>query len=182
MTTKEFINYVEASVCGDDFFVSESKKLKKADQLTRDGYGQSNRKGGYLKSFETWKKQNNIPQEAQATQYWHMINSWGKLDNPQILRLKCPQLMLYIAEVCGWNETNIDNAINEIKQYEDSRGLKCSSCKGGNYLEKKGVGENVSEAIIFKESLKYYHLCKIIDESTTLDEIKSKVRPMKDEM
>lgn len=176
MTTKEFINCVKGNVSEEYYFTSKNKSLKEADQLTKDGYGQSNRNGGYLKKFEAWKKKEKIFDDVQATQHWHLICSWGELENPQIFRLKCPQLMIYIAEICGWSKKCIENAVEELKKYEDGKKLRNTSNKGGNYLEVKAEGSNITQAYLFKESLRYNHLCKIIDESASWEEIQSKCR------
>ncbi len=88
-----------------------------------EGYGQTC--GGYLTSGKT------LSQKDHFLQYYGREDMAEKM--PSYTYLRCPQLLLFIAEAAGVSREKIENAYNELKQYEDKNHLHKTE-KHGSYL------------------------------------------------
>lgn len=136
-----------------------------ADQCVKDGYGQTC--GGYLCSTNT--------SLVSIKQKEHFLSYYGKKDvkekNPTYQYLRCPQLLLFIAEISGISELKIKKAYNKLKEYEKNNGLYKTD-KSGNYL----WGRKDKFLSEFKEELEIYSLVKIIKEANDWEEVKDKIR------
>ncbi len=143
------------------------------DQIVKEGYGQT--KGGY---FETAKKQ-VISEKAEPSQQFHFYSYYIDTKNrsekmPTYANLKCPQLIMYVAEMVGLDAKIVDKAFNFLKDFEEKRGLKETE-KGATYLEK--IEGNPSE--VFKFILHISDIQKIIKESSSYEEIVKEVSHLK---
>ena len=67
--------------------------------------------GGYLTSGKT------LSQKDHFLQYYGREDMAEKM--PSYTYLRCPQLLLFIAEAAGVSREKIESAYNELKQYED---------------------------------------------------------------
>ncbi|MBR3591244.1 MAG: hypothetical protein IKL46_00080 [Clostridia bacterium] len=130
-----------------------------ADECVKDGYGQTC--GGYLslKNVEP----THITQKDHFLSYYDNL---GRKDNkPTFQYLRCPQLLLFIAEIAGM--PTIKEAYNMLKEYEKYNGLYQTD-KSGNYL----WGRKDKFLSKFKEKLGIYSLVKIINKANNWDEVK----------
>lgn len=143
-----------------EHFESLDNKKYIADELVKEGYGQTC--GGYYKS--------KISVQEIKTNKDHFIKYYSKKGdkNPSYNRLRCPQLILWIAEVAGIKCDKLLAAKEIITKYEDKENLKGSMKKNGNYLDKNVKRE-------FKEILKIGSINKIIKESPDWKTVKEKV-------
>ncbi len=121
-----------------------------ADGLTREEYGQS--VGGYFKA--------NRGRLGETAQGVHILQA----DH----FLRCPQLILFIAEIAGASSECIENAYGMLKQYEDNNNLRYS-LKSGNYIWGKEVLNT------FKAELKFKEIVKIIKEADNWDDVRKQV-------
>lgn len=142
--------------------ISEKEYL--ADLCVKQGYGQSC--GGYLHSYS---KDNLIL--TRPSEKIHFLNYYGNKKNaerkPTYNNLRCPQLLLFIAEVVGISQHRLDKAYNILKTYEDENMIRGTE-KNGNYMWGKQEFRN------FKEQLQISTVDKIISVSMTWDEVKAK--------
>ena len=126
-----------------------------------EGYGQTC--GGYLTSGKT------------SSQKDHFLQYYGREDMaekmPSYTYLRCPQLLLFIAEAAGVSREKIENAYNELKQYEDKNHLHKTE-KHGSYLWGNPVFR------VFKSQLCIYDLVKITKNSGSWDEVKDKAKAL----
>lgn len=143
--------------------ISEREYL--ADLCVKQGYGQSC--GGYLTSYS---KDNSIL--TRPSEKMHFLNYYGNEKNaernPTYYYLRCPQLLLFIAEIAGISKHRLDKAYNILKKYEDENMLR-STEKNGNYIWGK------QEFRDFKAQLQINAVAKIIRVSMTWDEVKAEV-------
>ena len=133
--------------------------------FVRNGYGQS--RGGYLligqKNRCTF---NGLSQKDHFLSYYENPARVDKL--PTYSYLRCPQLLLYIAELVGVPEKTINDACQIIMEYEQRNELRCSE-KNGNYIWGK------AEFAKFKTTLRIGVISKIIQNESNFCDIQEKV-------
>lgn len=149
------------------------------DQIVIEGLGQT--KGGYFETAcEPRYNKQVIREKAEPSQQFHFFSYYidAKINRsekkPTYDSLKCPQLIMYIAEMAGLDAKFIDKAFNFLKDFEEKRGLKETE-KGATYLEK--IEGNPSE--VFKFILHISDIQKIITKSNSYEEIVKKVSRLK---
>lgn len=151
----------------------------KCDKLVKEGFGQT--KNGYFETAcgKSYNKQ-VIREKAEPSQQFHFFSYYidtetnRSKENPSYARLKCPQLIMYIAEMVGLDAEIVDKAFNFLKDFEEKRGLKETE-KGATYLE--NIEGNPSE--VFKLILHISDIQKIITESSSYEEIVEEVSRLK---
>lgn len=153
MTKKEINEYLSANANESNY---------KADKLTREGYGQT------IGAYHNNAKKIGM---SNPTQKWHFTVSYfeymGDVDsNPTYYSLKCPELLIWIAEVVGLSEKIIDRAIVLLKNYECDNGLVGKE-KGTNCF-KPIIGE-------LKKILHITEINKILCDSVSWSEVTEKV-------
>ena len=133
-----------------------------ADECVRDGYGQTC--GGYLslKNIEPTR----ITQKDHFLNYYDNLNR--QFNKPTFHHLRCPQLLLFIAEFSGMPK--VEEAYELLKQYEKKNGLYKTN-KSGNYL----WGRKDKFLSEFKEKLGIYSLVKIINKVNSWDKVKEEI-------
>ncbi|MCD7810848.1 MAG: hypothetical protein LUG91_03185 [Ruminococcus sp.] len=157
MTIKEVNDYLKKNANKDEY---------EADKLVNDGYGQT--KGGYRDNAQKF----NI---KDITQKWHFTESYYKSikdtnKKPTFFYLRCPELLIWIAEVAGLNNDLIQKAIDHVKKFEKGNNLVGTE-KSGNYF--------CSGLQDLKNILHIYELNKIIGESVNWDEVIEKSAAIK---
>ena len=95
--------------------LKEEKYKYIADECVREGYGQTC--GGYLSLKNT--KPTFITQKEHFLSYYD--NSDRKSKKPTFHYLRCPQLLLFIAEFSGVPQ--IEEAYDLLKEYEKNNRL-----------------------------------------------------------
>lgn len=127
-----------------------------ADCLTKQNWGQTS--GGYLCGYED--------EDREPTQKEHFLSYYSKKqDKITYAYLRCPQLILFIAEVMGVPHNILEAAAEKITEFDK----KYQGEKNGNYLwGEKAFGE-------FKKILFFSDVCKAIKCSEDEDEAKEKV-------
>jgi len=90
-----------------------------SDLCVKQGYGQSC--GGYLK---TCKKDNMKLEEPSQKE--HFINYYGAKaeKRPTYNYLRCPQLLLFIAEIAGVSRESLETAYKTVIDYESTNELR----------------------------------------------------------
>ena len=94
-----------------------------ADQCVDERYGQTC--GGYLSS------KSNDPKSIKQKE--HFLDYYGERERLTYQYLRCPQLLLFIAEISGLSDKKLNTAYDLLKEYENSNGLY-NTDKSGNYL------------------------------------------------
>ena len=145
MTNTEFCKYVEEM----------SVKTTYADFLTEKRWGQTS--GGYL------DKSSKI-----ETQKEHFLSYYKNKENITYQYLRCPQLIIFIAEIVGVPCKNIFSATRVVCKYEKSY----NGVKNGNYIW------GHEEFRLFKNELKFCEVVKIIKEYENIDEVKNEVKEL----
>lgn len=149
------------------------------DQIVIEGLGQT--KGGYFETAcEPRYNKQVIREKAEPSQQFHFFSYYidyidpkkknRSAKKPTYASLKCPQLIMYVAEMAGLDAKFVDKAFNFLKDFEEKRGLKETE-KGATYLEK--IEGNPSE--VFKDILHISEIQTIITKSSSYEEIVGKV-------
>lgn len=148
-----------------EYISKMSEREYLADLCVKQGYGQSC--GGCLASYS---KDNLIL--MRPSEKMHFLNYYGNKKNvernPTYYYLRCPQLLLFIAEIAGISKHRLDKAYNILKIYEDENMLRNTE-KNGNYMWGK------QEFRDFKSQLQINIVTKIIRVSRTWEEVKAEV-------
>ena len=123
-----------------------------ADKCVKEGYGQNC--GGYLGSGS--KKDSKVAGQSEKE---HFLSYYGREEiaekNPTYQYLRCPQLLLFIAEAAGVSEENLKKAYCLLKDYENKKGIKDKE-KNGSYMWR---GPELGE---IKRQLQISNVVKII--------------------
>lgn len=171
MNNLEFWNAIKKF---DEHKKPDGNELK-CDKLVKKGFGQT--KGGYFETAcEPGYNKQVIREKAEPSQQFHFFSYYidAKINRsekkPTYTSLKCPQLIMYIAEMAGLDAKIVDEAFNFLKDFEEKRGLKETE-KGATYLEK--IEGNPSE--VFKDILHISEIQTIITKSSSYEEIVGKV-------
>ena len=139
-----------------------------ADKCVKEGYGQNC--GGYLGSG--LKKASKV---AGPSEKEHFLSYYGREEiaekNPTYQYLRCPQLLLFIAEAAGVSKENLEKAYCILKEYEKANHLEGTE-KSGNYMwGKEAFGE-------FKRQLQISNVVKIIKAANSWDEVVKEVEKL----
>ncbi|MCW6110142.1 ORF6N domain-containing protein [Clostridium sporogenes] len=99
-----------------------------SDLCVKQGYGQSC--GGYLKTC----KKDDI-KLAEPSQKEHFLNYYDdKAEKlPTYNKLRCPQLLLFIAEIAGVSKKSLKDAYKIVMDYENDNKLRYKE-KNANYM------------------------------------------------
>lgn len=167
MINQDVCSYIQEKVSnhynqkGNEYF---------ADLLVKKGYGQNY--GGY---FDDFKEVLNT-ELAEPNQKLHFTNYYmnckRKDKKPSYSSLHCPQLILWIAEIAGLNDSHLNSAYNFIVTFEDVNKLKQNQ-KAGYYLKDyEGVEEE------FKKRVKIYEINTIIKNCDSWKDVLSEVNKL----
>lgn len=139
-----------------------------SDLCVKQGYGQTC--GGYLKAYSIDDLKQEIP--SQKEHFLSYYSHKNRIDNmPTYDRLRCPQLLLFIAEIAGISKEILIDAFNIVKNYEEENNIK-NKMKDGNYMcRSKQYGD-------FKKKLHISSLVNIIRKSENWDEVIEKVKKL----
>ena len=169
MTNQQIYDYIEKHV--------ESHKNQKgqpyvADEYVKSGYGQT--EGGYFEEAKKYPEVKNDPDLAEPSQKWHLIHAYYdykvreknfNLDSKSSLAsLKCPQLLLWIAEVARLEKERLEQA----KKVAIGNEVKSGSKKCLNIADEK-----------FKDALKWNEINAIIRDEKTWDKVMLRVEQIK---
>ena len=175
MNNLEFWNAIKKF---DEHKNADGKELT-CDKLVKNGFGQTI--NGYFETArETRYNKQVIREKAEPSQQFHFFSYYidAKINRsekkPTYASLKCPQLIMYVAEMAGLDTKIVDKAFNFLKDFEEKRGLKETE-KGATYLEK--IERNPSE--VFKFILHISDIQNIITESSSYEEIVKEVSRLK---
>jgi len=99
-----------------------------SDLCVKQGYGQSC--GGYLKAC----KKDDI-KLAEPSQKEHFLNYYeDKTEKlPTYYYLRCPQLLLFIAEIAGVSRKSLKDGYEIVRDYENTNKLRYME-KNANYM------------------------------------------------
>lgn len=123
-----------------------------ADICVNKGYGQTY--GGYLASYS--KDDSKLVHPSQQQHFLNYYSNKKNIDKmPAYYFLRCPELLLFIAEIAGVPYIRLLDAYKTLKTYEDSHNLKKTE-KNGNYMWGK------QEFKTFKSQLQITPLVRII--------------------
>ena len=133
-----------------------------SDLCVKQGYGQSC--GGYLNTC----KKNDLPL-AEPSQKEHFLNYYGyKAEKlPTYNYLRCPQLLLFIAEIAGVVRNSLDDAYKTVRDYEDASNLR-NKGKDANYMWGKQAFRD------FKSQIHISDVVRIIRNAENWDEVREK--------
>ena len=152
-------------VCKEVKKIDVNKQEFVADKCVKERFGQNC--GGYLSLKNV--NPTDISQKDHFLSYYDNIDMQS--NRPTFDSLRCPQLLLFIAEFSGVPESKIKDAYELLKEYEKNNGLYKTN-KSGNYLWDRNDGF-LSE---FKEKIGIYSLVKIIDKSSNWAEVKEQTK------
>lgn len=153
------------------------------DMMVKEGLGQT--EGGYFEVAEYPKYKRIIDRsKAEPSQAFHFFEYYiddeknNRLDKkPSYNSLKCPQLIMYIAEMAGLDRQILLECLKYIRETEESKGL-IGMPKGGGYLEKIKLNDDNDDENRLKEFKKKIHISEIqsiISEGTSYEEVVQKV-------
>lgn len=152
-------------------FIKKSQKNKEylADKCVREGYGQSS--GGYLISSSNKKIKTDTPSQKEHFLSYYGVK--GKPDKfPSYNYLRCPQLLLFIAEVAGVSQNRLEQACEILKKYENDKGLRYTTEKNGNYIWKEHEFKEL------KKQLQISQLVKIIREENNWKKVQIRAKEL----
>jgi len=144
------------------------------DQMVKEGLGQT--VGGY---FDIAKKtkynkiiDNSIAEPSQAFHFqeYYIDNENNKGKNPTYSSLKCPQLIMYIAEMAGLKREILVYSLKLIRTIEEEKNL-VGKDKGGGYLEKLKLDDGTNELSEFKNKIHIAEINDIIKQASSYKEI-----------
>lgn len=145
MTNTDFCKYVEEM----------SVETTYADFLTKKGWGQTS--GGYLDKSSEIKTQKD-----------HLLSYYKNEKEITYEYLRCPQLIVFIAEIVGVPCKNILSAASVVCKYEESY----NGVKNGNYIW------GHEEFRVFKNELKFCEVVKIIKKKKNIDQVIEEVKKL----
>lgn len=152
MNNKDVCNYISQ--------LPEHKTDKDyyAERIVKNGLGQTT--GGYIEA--------GIKSQKDHFRYYY-----GNIPDkkPTYNYLRCPQLILFIAEVFEVPDDALEKAYNLIKEYEKNE-KSIKTLKNGNYFWGKQI------FIDFKKALKIGEVNKIICNKDNIEKIKEEVKEL----
>lgn len=133
-----------------------------SDDCVDLGFGQSC--GGYLTV------------KSGILQRDHFLFYYGKKEKsdkaPTYAYLRCPQLLLFIAEFSGVSRQKVNDACEMLKKYEEENHLRYSEEKNGNYIWGKQILRDLKKQLCISE------VVRIMKESESMDEVKEKTKKL----
>lgn len=159
MNNREVCKYVQTI----SLYNNDQKYI--GDTCVDQGYGQSC--GGYLTTNSKSPNTEKIMQKEHFLRYYGREIMAEKL--PSYGYLRCPQLLLFIAEIAGLSRERLDNAYEIIKNYEEQNYLN-GTAKNGNYLWGNPIFGD------FKQELCIPAIVRIIKKSESWDEVMKQIR------
>lgn len=128
------------------------------DLCVKQGYGQSC--GGYLITCKRGKLE-------EPSQKEHFLNYYGNKAEklPTYNYLRCPQLLLFIAEIAGVSSKRLEDAYKILRDYEDKKDLRNKE-KNANYIWGKPDFRE------FKTKIHINALVRIIRDAYNWDEVR----------
>lgn len=162
MNNKEVCEYVRTL----DPHINSIKEEYISDLCVKEGYGQSC--GGYLMSC---KKDRTILEEI--SQKDHFLNYYSDKGNKFLTYhyLRCPQLLLFIAEIAGVLSEDLKNAYRIVKVYENANQLR-NKDKNGNYM---WGTESFRD---FKSKIHINEVVKIIKDAENWDAVRDETKKL----
>lgn len=154
--------------------VNECKFL--ADKLSFMGYGQNAE--GYFghKNVPNPSQRFHLEQAFFAVKFDNAENNIDKefIKDCKFYGIRCPQLILWIAEIVQIPESVLKDAYNYIVKAEDElfhkKGIKKGLLGADKYWETMTQNSNITLSE-FKTKLKYPEICKIIKSANNWEEI-----------
>lgn len=151
------------------------------DMMVKKGLGQT--VDGYFEVAKCPKYKRIIDKsKAEPSQAFHFFEYYiddeknNRSDKkPSYNSLKCPQLIMYIAEMAGLNRQILLECLEFIKKIEENENLVDTKNKGGNYLEKIKVNNDENRLEEFKKKIHISEIQSIISEETSYEEVVQKV-------
>lgn len=147
------------------------------DMMVKGGFGQT--VGGYFEVAEYPKYKRKIdPSNAEPSQAFHFFEYY--IDNnrsekkPSYNSLKCPQLIMYIAEMAGLNRQILLEGLEFIKKIENKT-ILVDTEKGGNYLEKIKLNDRDNCLKEYRTMIHIREIQNIISKETSYEEIVKRV-------
>lgn len=133
-----------------------------SDLCVKQGYGQSC--GGYLKTC----KKDEI-KLSEPSQKEHFLNYYGdKAEQlPTYYYLRCPQLLLFIAEIAGVSSKSLEDAYEIVRDYENANKLR-NKDKNANYMWGKQAFRD------FKSQIHISDVVRIIRNAENWDEVRER--------
>ena len=150
------------------------------DMMVKEGLGQT--VGGYFEVAE-YPKYNKIidTTRAEPSQAFHFFEFYiddGKCNRsdkkPSYNQLKCPQLIMYIAEMAGLDRKILLECLEYVREIEKNKN-HFGSEKPGNYLEKIKVDNGGNSLMEFKKKIHISEIQSIISAANSYDEIVQQV-------
>ena len=128
------------------FYGDKDEHYEISDRFVKGGYQQKNSgPGTYIGYADELGMEINYL-EAKPNQHWHLIESYckGKSDDEKVYssRLKCPELLLWMAEAAGIDKETIDKAEKEARDIID---------KGKNGYARVNAAYKIVEIIKWEE-------------------------------
>ena len=148
--------------------------------MVKEGLGQT--VGGYFEVAE-YPKYNKIidTTRAEPSQAFHFFEFYiddGKCNRsdkkPSYNQLKCPQLIMYIAEMAGLDRKILLECLEYVREIEKNKN-HFGSEKPGNYLEKIKVDNGGNSLMEFKKKIHISEIQSIISAANSYDEIVQQV-------
>ena len=138
-----------------------------SDLCVKQGYGQSC--GGYLKT----RKKDDI-KLAEPSQKEHFLNYYEDKSEklPTYYYLRCPQLLLFIAEIAGVSRKSLKGAYKKVRDYENANKLRYKE-KNANYMWGKKAFRD------FKSQIHISDVVRIIRDAENWHEVREKALKLK---
>jgi len=156
---------------------SAIKKLKVdrnffSEQCTNAGYGQNT--GGWYRKGNKKVDENGNPltQQNHFISYYDKENKDGKKKEKITYGyLRCPQLLLFIAESAGLREQYLQTAYEFIRNYEDELKIRNNE-KNGNYMWGTWEFKRIKCILCMRQ------IVDIIKKSSTWEEVQKQVKEL----
>lgn len=129
-----------------------AEKKYMADKIVHEGHGQNI--GGYIDA-----------QGCDTLQKEHFINYYKGKNKITYSYLRCPQLIIFIAEIVGAKEKWIHDAISILKKYDSNYDKMNENGRNGNYMW------GTKEFKEFKQALHFKEICGWIKQYDTVSQV-----------
>lgn len=162
MLNKEICQFIQS--VNDRF--NEDRVEYVAERCVREGYGQTI--GGYLD-----KNGKHMTQKEHFLYYYG--SEKNKQKEPYYYFLRCPQLLLFVAEVMGVERVRIEKAYDILKSYEDKLKIRKKE-KNGNYMYQYEQGKEIFRD--FKSELLIADINRLVKLADTIWDAKSEIQKL----
>lgn len=132
---------------------NKEEHYKISDDFVRDcgGHYRQKRNTGYM-AYAARVGQEVDANKAEPNQKWHLLESYcARTDQDMEIRentFKCPELLLWIAEMAGIDETIVAFAAEGAKRIIDSSDDGRSRCKAARFIVKTVEWRNIESAVM----------------------------------